>query len=374
MWLVKKCVSLLRLKQQFPGWEKKDQIDWCAEMNVIKYLRSWNKNLQMDEYGNLYLINPWTPLLCAHMDTVQREQHADKVNTIHLNNEWIIKWDNIIIWWDDKCWIAIAMEVYERLWNQVSLLFPRQEETGCHGSAYFCQHHSDLLQQCTYCLVLDRKFNNNIISNSNGYCSLEFQNELVRVGNVWWFDYHPEHWLCSDANNIRAYLNCVNLSVWYYEPHSEREYVVADDLKKAFNFVMHIVENLHWEWPIYVEPPRPEPVYQAPKSWWTSSRKPAESNQAGLRDDINWWWKYKPKKDVDEWLSLTKWKKSKNEEVKRTSGFFLIQHDWTFKVKENLILWDAEFEEYVELPKWEYRIESYKDEEDETEDPIYSLI
>jgi len=361
MWLVKKCVSLLRLQQKFPGYAKMAEVDWCAEENVMRYLKSWNKDLKIDEYWNMYLINPWTPLLCAHMDTVQREDDAAKVNTIHLNNEWIIKWDNIIIWWDDKCWIAVAMEVYEKLGNQVSLLFPRQEETWCNWSREFCAKHSDLLTQCTYCLVLDRKFNNNIISHDNYYCSLEFQNDLVRVWNEWWFDYHPEHWLCSDANNIRHYLNCVNLSVWYYEPHSKREYIVADDLKKAFNFVMHIVQNLQWNWPIYVEPPKPvvkEYVYKPTpvSNWW----KPVNSRQWGLFDD-DWWSK---SKWVELW-SPQKWKDKRTKLQKETAALFKIKLEWELQVKKDLILYDEDLNDFINLPAWTYWVEEYKGEEND---------
>lgn len=360
MWLVKKCVSLLRLKQQFPWWDKRANVDWCAEENVIRYLKSWNKNLQIDWYGNLYLINPWTPLLCAHMDTVQRQDDADNVDTIHLNNEWIIKWDNIIIWWDDKCWIAIAMEMYERLWDQVSLLFPRQEETWCNWSAYFCEHTPELLQQCTYCLVLDRRSNADIISNDNCYCSLEFQNDLLRIWNEWWFDYHPEHWLCSDANNISRYINCVNLSVWYYNPHSKQEYVVADDLKKAYNYSMYIVEHLHWEWPIYVAPPKP--VYE-PKpisSWWSKPYvyKPANSTQWGLFEDVNAWDKAEKK---------TKDKRTKA--AKTTAAFFKIKSDWELEVKKSLVLYSEDRDDFIDLPKWIYRVDNYTEDDDDDLDP-----
>ena len=360
MWLVKKCVSLLRLKQQFPWWEKRAEINWCAEENVIRYLKSWNKDLKIDNYWNLYLINPWTPLLCAHMDTVQREDDAALAPKIYLDNEWKIHWDNIIIWWDDKCWIAIAMEMYERLWNQVSLLFPRQEETWCNWSAYFCQHNSELIRQCTYCLVLDRRGNADIISNGNCYCSLEFQNDLVRIWNEWGFDYHPEHWACSDANNIRHHINCVNLSVWYYNPHSKSEYVVADDLKKAYNFAMHIVQNLHWDWPIYVEPPKPVYEPKPVSDWWSKSYvyKPATSSQWWLFDDINARSKAEKKKD------------KRTNAQKETASCFKIKADGVLEIKKNLILYSEDREEFIDVPKGSYRVDTYNDDPTDLYDVI----
>lgn len=374
MWLVKKCVSLLRLKQKFPWYDKKHIVDGCAEQNVLWYLKSRNNKLQFDEYWNLYLINPWTPLLCAHMDTVQKEDDAENVNTICLSNDWIIKWDNIIIWWDDKCWIAIAMEVYEKLGNKVSLLFPRQEETWCNGSREFCTKHWDLLKQCTYCLVLDRRWNADIISNDNWYCSLEFQNDLVKVANEWWFKYKPEHWLCSDANNIRAFINCVNLSVWYYNPHSKSEYVVADDLKNAYNLVMYLVDNLKWTRDIYKEPER-KTVYTYPKSSYYNY-KPAQYYGKSLRDydDDDYYWaryyNYSTKaKPVSQWsvsLNKDKWKKNEDkrtEDQKYTASFFLIDKQWLLEVKQDIVFYDEDFDDFIEIPKWKYRVDSYEDAE-----------
>jgi len=359
MWLVKKCVSLLRLPQKFPGYAKMAEIDWCAEENVIRYLKSWNKKLQMDDYWNLYLINPWKPLICAHMDTVQRQDDVAKVNTICLNNEWIIKWDNIIIWWDDKCWIAIAMEMYEHLWDEISLLFPRQEETGMNGSAYFCNNNADLIKQCPYCLVLDRRNAADIISNENYYCSLEFQNDLVRVWNEAWFEYKPARWLASDANNIRHLINCVNLSVWYYAAHTKDEYIVVEEFKNAYEYAMYIVQHLEWQWPIYVEPPKPEPKPYVAKP--VSSRqktKPVDSYQ--------WWLFWDVKSFYDKWIELWASKKDKRTQAqKTTASLFTIKLEWELQVKKNLVLYDEDFDAFVELPKGTYRVDEYKDDHDD---------
>ena len=114
MGVVKKVLKLLRTEQMCS--------DMHPEKNIMSYLRLWNKNLKMDGYGNLYLINPGTPLICAHMDTVQKTTDVAKLCTIR-NKDWKIKWDNIIIGADDKAWIALAMEMYEWFGDKISLLF-----------------------------------------------------------------------------------------------------------------------------------------------------------------------------------------------------------------------------------------------------------
>ena len=55
-----------------------------SEREVIAYLKSWNPKLKQDGYGNLYLINPGTPLLNAHMDTVQSKQCVDNLKSLRL--------------------------------------------------------------------------------------------------------------------------------------------------------------------------------------------------------------------------------------------------------------------------------------------------
>ncbi len=38
-------------------------------------------------------------------------------------------------------------------------------------------------------------------------------------------------------------LSCVNVSCGYYEPHTDHEFTVKDDLLNCLRFVQHIVEN-----------------------------------------------------------------------------------------------------------------------------------
>lgn len=243
MSVVKKCFKLLQLKQHFDTG--------LPEREVISYLKSWNNKLKSDEYGNLFLINPGTPLLCAHMDTVQSQACVNNLHTLRLRN-WTISAKDAVIGGDDKCWVAIAMEIYEKLWNKVSLLFTRQEETWANGAWAFVANHSDLVNLCKYCLVLDRRGKWDIIWYSNQYCSKEFQDALHELIKP--FGYKPEHWMLSDANKISKLINCVNLSVWYYNPHTKTEYIKCDELVNAFNAAMYIVNNLEWEYPIYQAP------------------------------------------------------------------------------------------------------------------------
>lgn len=237
MWVVKKCFNLLKLEQLYDS--KK-----LAEQNVITYLRLWNPRLKSDSYGNLYLINPWTPILNAHMDTVQKTDDTSWCTKKLKIKKDKISAKNCIIWWDDKCWIAIAMQIYEEMWDKVSLLFTRQEEVWCLWiqRVFTDEELTKLIEQAPYALTLDRRWSWDIIWYWNSYCSQKFEDRIAEILKP--YGYKPEHWLCSDANHISKHINCVNLSVWYYNPHSKQEYVDCKDFINAYEATKCIINTI----------------------------------------------------------------------------------------------------------------------------------
>lgn len=360
--------------------------DFYPEQEVIDYLKSWNHNLKQDEYGNLYLINPWTPLLSAHMDTVQNEEDVVNMPKIKINKKkWTISYKDSIIWWDDKCWIAMAMELYEKYGNKVSLIFSRQEETWHRWASAFCEKHSDLLKQCKYCIVMDRRNAWDIIWYNNWYCSEEFQQEIHRCTKD--FGYNPTTWSLSDADAFSRYINCVNLSTWYYKAHTSDEYIVVDEMKNAVKAVENIIENFKWEYEIYKEPERKVgsfPKYRMFGYRWV---------------DWKWheyyWWSYYDYDDYDYWYYYNK-SQLKNDKSKDNSkikdnksndkkdndnkwterqeyvkSFFKLNKDWDVEVTEDLMMVNKDYpDELYELPKWTYVVLTY-DEFSEYEASLY---
>ena len=335
MSVVKKCFKLLKLRQHF---------DNVPEREVVAYLRNWNMKLKSDGYWNLYLINPGTPLICAHMDTVQQQDSVDRLWTLRLNH-WFIKADDAIIWGDDKCWIAIAMELYEQLWDRISLLFTRQEETGCNWARYFCTNHKDLVEQCTYSLVLDRRWGWDIIWYENAYCSKEFEDEVARLTKE--FGYKPTRWFCSDTGCIAKIINWVNLSVGYYNPHTKNEYVNCNELINAYQAALYIVEHLEWDYPIY------EYKYVAPSNYSYNKSLWLFWYQIDKNDDWlseSWWWS-----------NLYKWKKykqkTKNDKWNPLFKYLTFTKDWTIIVKEEVYLANVDDDwDWIVLSEWEYDV------------------
>lgn len=342
MSVVKKCFKLLKLHQHFDTG--------LPEREVISYLKSWNNKLQQDEYGNLYLINPGKPLINAHMDTVQSADCVKKLKTLRLK-DWTIKAKDAIIWGDDKCWIALAMEIYEKLWNEVSLLFTRQEETGTNWAREFCDKHKDLVSECKYCLTLDRRWGWDIIWYNNSYCSKEFENEVARLSKEFW--YKPTTWLSSDANHLSKIINCVNLSVGYYNPHTKNEYIKCDELVNTLECVLYILKNLTTDYPIYT----------APKfDWWKDNYTYKKSNY-NYNKNYNYnynrynWPADEEDDDYDNygswWNYYKSYYKSKNKWAK-LSDFFEYSN-WVLVVKQDMFLTNVkDADDWIELAEGKY--------------------
>lgn len=372
MWVVKKCFNLLKLEQLYDN--KK-----LPEQNVITYLRLRNPRLKSDSYGNLYLINPWTPILNAHMDTVQKFD-----DTVGCTKKLKIKRDkisakNCIIWWDDKCWIAIAMQIYEEVWDKVSLLFTRQEEVGCIWiwRVFTDDELTKLIEQAPYALTLDRRSNGDIIGYDNGYCSKEFENRIAEITKP--YGYKPAKWLCSDANHICKHINCVNLSVGYYNPHSKQEYVDCKDLINSLEAIKEIINTIKSteQYEIYTTP------YQYPK-------------YSSIYDYGNSDYSYPNKslfdyghKDFFSWTDSKKASTPKSDETKPTKEWIkkLLEYfdydieRWVIKVKKNIelynIVWAIDDYDIVDIYKWQYYVDDLEiigdDEDDDEKDKTNTL-
>ena len=204
----------------------------------------------MDKYGNIYYLdNENVPLLSAHMDTVRKEE--DLCIGAFLNESEDDKiFSGGILGGDDKCGVYIILKVLET-GRKVNFIFSRDEEIGCLGiKALLKPNYSenkeltDKVRNCLYCLVLDRKHNNDIVCEQNDYGTEEFEKALEKISNEGNFGYRGARGLCSDANTIRDYISTANLSVGYFEPHSQKEYISKKDLQNALDYTIAIIDNL----------------------------------------------------------------------------------------------------------------------------------
>ena len=252
MGLTKKLLHLMKIPQVYNK-------EWLQEQKVIEYIKSVIPTLKQDKTWNLYLINKNTPMICAHMDTVWWPEAQKVLNNIRVvkpwedtgrkNEKWqkttnilqssIIVWD-MNIWADDKCWLAIALELYEKLWNKISLLFTVWEEIGWVWISWF---DKKLFNDINYVIIPDRKWGSDIIWVDNDYCTQLFENKIYEFSKDYW--YQPAMWVWSDCDTISDHLNCVNMSCWYYNAHTDKEFVVINEFENCYNAILNIVENFN---------------------------------------------------------------------------------------------------------------------------------
>ena len=218
---------------------------------VKDFLESINVKYNVDDYGNIYYLdNENAPLLSAHMDTVRKE--ADFCIGAFLAES---DSDNIlsggILGGDDKCGVYIILRALEEK-RKVNFIFSRDEEIGCLGIKALLKPKyvenkeltDKIRKNCLYCLVLDRRGNSDIICQENYYGTKEFEKKLQEISDAGGFGYKPAKGFCSDANTIKEFVSTANLSVGYFNPHSQSEYIVKSDLQKAYDYTIVIIDSI----------------------------------------------------------------------------------------------------------------------------------
>lgn len=198
---------------------------------------------------NIFSIHENRPLICCHTDSMKMTQvdvkRSKKTGYLPLsvrenNSGEIVAYRGerrSVLGGDDGCGIFILLNLLES-GADISFAFFSNEECGMFGSRLFPK---EKLATIPYCLVIDRMGNNNIICSRNNYGSEEFENALVEVGIP--FGYKPERGFCSDADALREYLSCANLSCGYYKAHSCQEYVIYNDVINTYNYVNEIIRT-----------------------------------------------------------------------------------------------------------------------------------
>lgn len=232
---------------------------------ILSELKRMNVSYTLDKLGNIYAVKgrkSTYPCVVAHTDEV----HTRKTGTY---GAYVVN-DSMIVGYhfkqkrmtgigaDDKNGIWICLKCLEEFKVMKCVFFVR-EETGCIGSR---RADMSFFSDCRYVLQCDRKGNRDLITRINGtqLCSDEFLKAISPER----FGYFATQGLSTDVQTLRQNgleISCVNISCGYYEPHTDREYTIIDDLYKCYRFVRHIILS-HKEVSRQVSPPL---VY---KSYW----------------------------------------------------------------------------------------------------------
>jgi hypothetical protein len=206
--------------------------------------------VERDTYGNVYVTKGESnlyPCMVAHLDINQTKR--DNV-TLHVSGDIMFGFDSdegvqAGMGADDGCGIALAYEMFKRFEN-IKLFFPLNEESGCKGS-----HACDptFFTDCSMILQGDRRsYTTDLITYTNGIevCSKEFVNAASDIMDR--FGYSENRGVCTDVGTIKAdpIVDCigVNISVSYFNEHSDEEVISIKAYYNAVNFTYELIKEL----------------------------------------------------------------------------------------------------------------------------------
>ena len=202
--------------------------------------------IEQDAIGNLYITRGIVenyPCIVAHLDQVQKI-HSRDFRAIETRD--IIfgyspskrQWEGLGA--DDKNGIWIALQCLAR-YDVIKIAFFVGEEIGCVGSN---AANMTFFENCRFVIQPDRRGYNDIITQISWekICSEEFLHDVGPER----FGYRPQAGMMTDVEALRGNglsVSCINLSCGYYEPHTDNEFTVKEDLMNCLYFVRHIIET-----------------------------------------------------------------------------------------------------------------------------------
>ena len=124
--------------------------------------------------------------------------------------------------------------------DHIKAVFFVGEEVGCVGSGKCDMNFYD---DCRYVIQCDRRNGDDLITSIGGWtqlCSPEFINDIKPE----LFGYKEECGLITDVGELKERglkVSAINLSCGYYEPHTDKEFVIKSEVLNCLAFVEHII-------------------------------------------------------------------------------------------------------------------------------------
>lgn len=224
--------------------------EYSAIKNIIqKYLDKFQKGnytYYQDTLGNVY-IKPNNSknediVLSAHMDKVHTNGRVatllyDKATgKIYAHNK---DGKQTSLGADDKNGIFAILEIYRRLKADElpSVIFTVDEESGCVGSSGI---DATFFEGKKHCIVIDRRNHYNLIyKGGSTYYGIKTPILFKQLNP----DFEYEVGSCSDANQFCKYVDSMNVSCGYYNPHGSTEYTIVNELLDTVDAVENFILN-----------------------------------------------------------------------------------------------------------------------------------
>lgn len=202
--------------------------------------------VETDGHGNLFVTkgNSETyPCVVAHMDEVHNRRYGLTLmyggGVITGRNNYNYMPEGIGA--DDKNGIWVALMLIAK-YDVCKAAFFVGEEVGCVGSSA-C--NMDFFSDVRFVLQCDRRGGHDFIVNAAG---VELSSdEWVDAIGIEKFGYNPTHGSVTDVMELKERgleVCAANISCGYYNPHSDEESTVLDELENCLHLCCHIFDTM----------------------------------------------------------------------------------------------------------------------------------
>ncbi len=228
------CIKNLHVLEQMYYINSYSEHEHGLSGFVRYHLNTMGIDYQTDQYHQIYSIhNRNQPLFVAHLD-----QTGSEVLSKLTYKDGILSGDTNL-GADDKNGVWISLELL-RDNPDINFIFSTQEEIGGQISSIL-EQNSRAIKSLPFGIVLDRKNGGDIIGVNNGYCSEEFEDEIHK--HLKPYGFNPCMGIYSDADALSNYLNCVNISIGYYNGHQDDEYTDVSELVKTLQACKYLLKS-----------------------------------------------------------------------------------------------------------------------------------
>lgn len=220
-----------------------------TEKSVYKFL---SDDFIKDPHDNLYwIIGRSDTLFCSHLDTVDSGSQGKSIDVKHVIEGDMIKTDGkTILGADDKAGVVIMLYMIEKKVPGF-YLFTVGEEKGCVGSSRLSaeleRKMQDKYKNIKKVIAFDRMGYDSIITHQmqQRCCSDEFaialSKEYEKQGLNFKFD--TGGYYCDSAEFADIIPECTNISVGYFNQHSNKEVQNIAFLEKFAEACCHVNWN-----------------------------------------------------------------------------------------------------------------------------------
>lgn len=220
------------------------------EKKLKRFIKKWVANniegveCTWDNAGNLFFKKGESdtyPCLAAHLDQVQKK-HSKDFKAVFT--------DDIVFGYspsqrerqglgaDDKNGLWIALKALEEF-DVLKVAFFVGEEIGCVGSG---KADLDFFKDVRFVVQADRRGYGDFITTIS--CTKVASQEFIDDIDFASFGYKETSGMMTDVLELTERgvgVACINMSCGYYDPHTDDEYTVIDDLLNAYDLVCHII-------------------------------------------------------------------------------------------------------------------------------------